>query len=376
MKMADTIPEESQKYWLLLCRKTRVGPVSMCRMIEAFGTPQAAALATARQLQDKAGFGEKQARAIAETATPEDRINKDIEILNRLGARIVTLWDEDYPPLLKEIHPPPSLLFVRGTIPHRDALAVAIVGTRNPSSYGIEITDRISQGLARAGVTVVSGLARGIDTVCHKAALKGGGPTVGVLGCGLDIVYPSENKLLSEEMASKGAVISEFPPATPPLANNFPRRNRIVSGLSRAVVVVEAARNSGALITARHALDQNREVLVVPGSINNRRSWGPHHLLKQGAGLVESAEDILQILSAHVKPATSQRKIRQPSEDQCLSQACQEILQSLETDPIHIDILCESLKIDVARLSGALLELELMGLIRQFPGKMFARIIE
>ncbi len=374
--MADTIPEASQKDWLLLCRKTRVGPVAMSRMIDAFGTPEAAACATARQLRDKAGFGEKQASAIAETPAPEDRVNRDIDILNRLGARIMTLWDEDYPPLLKEIHPPPSLLFVRGTIPHRDNLAVAVVGTRNPSSYGMEITERISQGLARAGVTLVSGLARGIDTVCHKAALKEGGLTVGVLGCGLDVSYPSENKLLCEEMASKGAVITEFPPGTPPLANNFPRRNRIVSGLSRAVVVVEAARNSGALITARHALDQNRDVLVVPGSVNSRRSWGPHHLLKQGAGLVESAEDILETLSAHIRPVTRQPKIREPKEEQCLSQACREILKSLDTDPIHIDMLCESLKIDVARLSGALLELELMGLIRQFPGKMFTRIIE
>jgi DNA processing protein len=251
---------------------------------------------------------------------------------------------------------------------------VAVVGARNPTRYGLEMTEQISRDLVREEITLVSGLARGIDTACHKAALKGGGRTIGVLGCGIDVVYPRENKELIEEMAQAGAVISEFRPGVAPLATNFYRRNRIVSGLAKGVLVVEATRNSGSLITAAHALDQNRDVFAVPGNVMNKRSAGPHHLLKQGAGLVECADDIVQGLFTPLE-AKSQPSLFQASEEaDSLSEAARLVLEALDLDPVPIDLLCETLKIDAGTLSGALMELELHGLVRQHPGKMFARV--
>jgi DNA processing protein len=197
------------------------------------------------------------------------------------------------------------------------------------------------------------------------------------LGCGIDVPYPRENRPLIDDMIGSGAVISEFRPGVPPLATNFYRRNRIVSGLVKGVVVVQATRNSGSLITASHALDQNRDVFAVPGNVMDSRSWGPHSLLKQGAGLVESAEDILTSLFAPAPPVKPQRSLfaSEESRDQGVSDVAEQVLQSLDPDPAPIDILCESLKIEVGKLSGILLELELRGLVRQHPGKMFSRIL-
>jgi DNA processing protein len=239
------------------------------------------------------------------------------------------------------------------------------------------MTEQITRGLVHAQVTAVSGLARGIDTACHNTALKEGGRTIGVLGCGIDVFYPRENRPLIEEMMGSGAVISEFRPGIPPLATNFYRRNRIVSGLVKGVVVVQATRNSGSLITAGHALDQNRDVFAVPGNVTDSRSWGPHSLLKQGAGVVESAEDVLESLFAPQQAAKSQPTLfeAKSSRDQDLSDAAEQVLESLDLDPVPIDLLCESLKIEVGKLSGILLELELHGLVRQCPGKMFSRIL-
>jgi DNA processing protein len=235
------------------------------------------------------------------------------------------------------------------------------------------MTERIAKDLACAGVTLVSGLARGIDTACHRVALREGGRTIGVLGCGIDVTYPRENKSLIEEIVQSGAVITEFRPGVPPLATNFFRRNRIVSGLSRGVVVVEAADNSGSLITANHAVDQNRDVFAVPGNVLNLRSRGPHRLLKQGAALTESAQDVLEALFSNQGQPVQAQLLAPPAPNDALPDTARRVLEAMDPDPVPIDFLCETLGMEPGRLSGILLELELGGLIRQHPGKMFSR---
>ncbi len=361
--------------WLTLERIPRVGPLTIARLYDAFGSPRAALEADSREIRHRSGLSEKLADAIARFEPPRDEILRDMEILQKLGARVVSRWDPEYPSNLKEIYDPPALLFVRGEIMPGDSRAVAVVGSRNPTRYGLDMTEQISRDLIREGITLISGLARGIDTACHRAALKGGGRTVGVLGCGLDVHYPRENKDLIEEMTTTGAVISEFRPGMAPLATNFYRRNRIVSGLAKGILVVEATLNSGSLITAAHALDQNRDVFAVPGNVMNKRSSGPHHLLKQGAGLVESADDILQALFTPMEAKPQPSLFEAVEEGENLSDSARAVLEALDPDPVPIDLLCETLKIDAGVLSGALVELELNGLVRQHPGKMFARVL-
>jgi len=378
MASRESSTDSSLFYWLALERAPRVGPLTMARLYDAFGDPRAALEARAQDIRKRTGLSEKIADTIAAYTIPTDRILKDMERLNDIGARVVTRWDAEYPPNLEEIYDPPALLFVRGTFQPEDSRAVAVVGTRHPTSYGLEMTRSITRDLVQAGITVVSGLARGIDTACHKEALKQNGRTLGVLGCGIDVTYPRENGSLKEEMAEKGAVISEFRPGVPPMATNFYRRNRIVSGLAKGIVVVESAASGGSLITANHAVDQNRDVFAVPGSVMNKRSAGTHQLIKQGAGLVESAADILSALffagNAQV-PRQAALFQRQPRSVE-ISNAAQTALDALEIDPVPIDFLCDTLKIDAGTLSGILLELELNGLVRQHPGKMFSRISE
>jgi DNA processing protein len=257
-----------------------------------------------------------------------------------------------------------------------DCRAVAVVGTRNPTQYGVKMAEALTRDLVLAGVTVVSGLARGIDAACHRAALKHSGRTLGVVGCGIDVTYPREHRELVEQMVDSGAVISEFRPGVPPLATNFYRRNRVVSGLVKGVVVVEAGRTSGSLITANHAAEQNREVFAVPGNVVNPRSAGPHLLLKQGAGLVESAQDVLKALFEPFRPPVQSSLFERQEVTHDLSEIGHTVLDALDPDPVHIDFLCDALKMEPGMLSGILLELELNGMVRQHPGKMFSRIIE
>ncbi len=361
--------------WLALERIPRVGPLTMARLIGAFGSPGAAIQADAGEIRRRTALSEKLAHAIADFVPPETDISRDINILEKLSVKLITRWDNGYPPNLQEIYDPPALLFVRGNISPDDGRAVALVGTRNPTSYGLDMARHITRDLVRAGVTIISGLARGIDTACHKAALKEGGRTIGGLGCGIDVVYPRENRELTEDIVEKGAVISEFRPQTAPLATNFYRRNRIVSGLAKGVVVIEATKNSGSLITAAHAVEQNRDVFAVPGNIMSKRSEGPHHLIKRGAGLVESGEDILGSIFQCVAETGQVSLFEIRDEVTEVSGTAREVLDALDLDPVPIDSLCESLRMQAGKLSGILLELELQGLIRQYPGKMFSKIL-
>ncbi len=370
--MNESADQSPLFYWLALERVPGLGPISIARLIGAFSSPQKVFEVSKQEIRSKAGLSERVADNIVGFDTGQSDIIEEIQTIVSLGAHVITRWDADYPENLKEIYDPPALLFVRGRLSPQDTKAVAIVGTRNPTRYGIELAETITRDLVQAGVTIVSGLARGIDTAAHWAAIRNGGRTIGVLGCGIDICYPKENKDLISAMEEQGAIISEFRPGVAPLKTNFYRRNRIVSGLAKGTLVVEAAPRSGSLITAAHALDQNREVFALPGSVFNKRSWGPHHLLKQGAALVQSAQDIVDILFSPEKPS------KEPtgqilSIPEGLSEAATNVLEALDLDPVHIDILCEHLGMDAGRLAGLLLELELLGLIRQHPGKMFSR---
>jgi DNA processing protein len=372
--VAEPKNQSSLFHWLALERVPGIGPLSIARLIKAFGSPEKALQASREKIR-QAGLTQRAAENIASSNVANEKILKDIETLRDIGAHVITRWDPNYPENLQEIYDPPALLFVRGEFSAQDVNAVAVVGTRNPTHYGVEITQAITRDLVRAGITIVSGLARGIDTAAHWAALRDGGRTIGVLGCGIDVCYPKENKELVDHMAQNGAVISEFRPSISPLATNFYRRNRIVSGLSRGTLVVEAAPRSGSLITAAHAIDQNREVFALPGSVLNKRSWGPHHLLKEGAALVESAEDIISALFGPAnKTALSMHRQMELEELRDLSETGKAVFEAIDLDPVHIDSLCETLGIDAGRLSGVLLELELQGLIRQHPGKMFSRM--
>lgn len=373
---APVSTDDSALYdWLALERIPRVGPLTMAKLRNAFGNPRAAREADTNRIRRLAGLSEQLARTISEFVVPRDEILRDIETLAKLEIRVVTRWDPDYPSNLKEIYDPPALLFVRGEIKPEDSRAVAVVGARNPTRYGIEMTEQISRGLVQAGITLVSGLARGIDTACHRTAIQEKGRTIGVLGCGIDVSYPKENKKLIQEMSQYGAVISEFRPGIAPLATNFYRRNRIVSGLAKGVLVVEAARNSGSLITANHAVDQNRDVFAIPGNLMNPRSQGCHHLIKQGAGLVESADDIIDALFPPTGLKVQEALFKAADQEEELSETSRAVLEALDPDPVPIDLLCENLKMEVGKLAGLLLELELKGLIRQHPGKMFSRIL-
>ncbi len=310
---------------------------------------------------------------------PKDVFLKgEYNLINSQRVKIVTSLDDDYPGSLREIADAPIILYVQGKLPVPDALSMAIVGSRRPSFYGTLNAHKFAMRLTEFGFVVISGMARGIDTAAHKGALKTGGTTIAVLGSGLANVYPTENKKLAEEIIETGAVLSEFPMNTPPLPYNFPRRNRIISGLSLGVIVVEAAQRSGALITADFALEQGREVFAVPGKIDHPASQGVHNLIKQGAKLVTSVDDILEDIqpriSSYLKAGTeseiSDRDMN--TVPVRLSEQEETIYGHITDRPVHIDELTQQCGPTVPVMS-VLLQLELKHLVKQLPGKLFVR---
>lgn len=274
-----------------------------------------------------------------------------------------------YPVRLRRIADPPALLYVRGEV-HPEEPAVAIVGSRRATSTGRLVTERLAAGLAQRGVTVVSGLARGIDAVAHRAALEAGGRTIAVLGCGPDVVYPPEHAALADAIARSGCVITELPPGTPPLAHHFPRRNRIIAGVALGVVVVEGDQRSGAFSTAASALNEGREVMATPGSVLNPLTRAPHALLRQGATLIESPEDVLAAVGLPLDPADAgpSSSMEQPEGAASL------VWRAVSTEPAHIDQIVDSSGLPVAEVAALLIELELRGLVRPLPGKHFIRV--
>ncbi len=288
--------------------------------------------------------------------------------------RTIALEDNRYPAWLRAIPDPPAVLYCDGLFEPKDRQAIAIVGSRQATPYGLRITETLARELSGAGFTIVSGLARGIDAAAHRAALEAGGRTIAVLGCGLDVNYPPEHARLREEIAASGAVLTELPAGTPPKPSHFPQRNRIISGLSLGVVVVEAAEDSGSLITARLALEQGREVFAVPGSIDAPLSRGPHGLLKQGAKLVETVDDIIEELLPQLDTAVAPKRrpgFSKAAEIPNLSPDERLLLDQMTRDPLHLDELTERSGLTPAAVAGILLALELKALVRQLPGQRY-----
>ncbi len=305
-------------------------------------------------------------------ASRDISLDKEYALVKKHNARIITFEDADYPQNLREIPDAPIILYVKGNIAKENNLAIAIVGSRHASLYGTATAEKFSMRLADLGITVVSGLARGIDTAAHQGALKAKGKTIAVLGCGLAHIYPPENKKLFEEIAENGAVVSEFSMETPPHAGHFPRRNRIISGLSLGVVVVEASLKSGALITSRFALEQNREVFAVPGSIDNPNAEGTHSLIKQGAKLISNVDDILEELFPHLQNKLNENQ-KLGTRALNLNEKENRIYKILSHDPIYIDNLLEQSQVSLVDGLSVLLSLELQRLVKQLPGKYFIR---
>ena len=297
---------------------------------------------------------------------------EQLSLVNKVNGRIVTLWHDEYPEYLRKIYDPPPLLFVLGTIEKNDMYAVAIVGTRVPSAYGKFIAEKFSRELTSKGITITSGLARGIDTVAHSSSLKSGGRTIAVIGSSIDIIYPSENKRLAERIEESGAVVSEFFMGTKPDPGNFPRRNRIISGMSLGTLIVETAENGGAMITASTTLDQNRELFCIPGNITEKYSIGTNRLIRDGhAKLVQSVDDIIAELKSSLRPIL---KFSQPQTPAVLSIFEQKILDHLASEPSHIDVVSEQSGLSISDTLVNLLSLEFKGLVRQLAGKMFQRM--
>jgi DNA processing protein len=363
---------DERKALILLNLVPELGPVRVAALAARFGS---AAAALDAPVEEWGGEGWDAARA-AKLRRSRDaaaaRLEDELERATKAGARALIRTDEDYPESLKSLPDAPPVLYVKGSLKPADALAVALVGTRRATPYGRAAAEHLARGLAQAGITVVSGLARGIDTAAHEAALQGGGRTVGVLGGGLDEFYPPENKRLAERMAAQGAVVSEFPMSARPAPQNFPRRNRVISGMSLAVVVAEADVPSGALITAKLAAEQGRDVLAVPGSIFSRLSRGPHALIKDGARPVEKVEDVLEEIEA-LKALAKRRRPAPPARTQALPPVEARVLDSVTLDPAGVDALALRSGVPGPAVSAALLGLELKGLVRIMPGGAYVR---
>ncbi len=296
-------------------------------------------------------------------------VDDTLDILSKSPFQIITIFDEHYPELLKKLYDPPIVLFVNGEFKPEDHDAVSVVGTRLPSTYGKNVTDKIVHDLVNNNFTIISGLARGIDTCAHSAAVKYGGRTIGVLGNGVDIVYPKENRGLKNKIIQNGCCCSEFPFGTQPNAVNFPRRNRIISGLSLGTIVIEAGKRSGAVLTAYNANDQNREVFAVPGRIFDKKSVGTNKLIQTGAKMVTDIDSILEELEVH------RRFFRQEKQTQLkldITKPERRILDILETN-MHIDDIADQLNLNISEALSTLLSLEIKGIVRQFPGKIFAK---
>lgn len=367
-------------YWLALGRVRGVGPRVARLLLEHFGSAPAIFSASEEQL-GAAGVPRNTARNLRqfEDFAPLDRELCD---LVRLGGRLIPWNAPDYPPNLAQLPDPPTVLYARGKMPVGERDCVAVVGARAASEAGRHMARRLGLELAAKGITVVSGLAHGIDSEAHLGALEGHGRTIAVLGCGVDRIYPSEHSKLAQEMISAGgALLSEFPLGSPPLPENFPVRNRIIAGLSLGVVVVEAAEHSGSLISARLALDQNRQVFAVPGSPLSGKARGSNRLLKEGARLVECVEDVIEELAPQLSTAaalsTPLAPARTPAHREArraeLSAGLRAVVDHLPAgERVHIDSIVESCGLNAQTVLGLLLELELTGMVVQHPGKLFS----
>ncbi|HEY3377155.1 MAG TPA: DNA-processing protein DprA [Armatimonadota bacterium] len=396
--------EELFAWYALAC--AQLGARATLRLLEAFGRPEAVIADTPRAWTAHARLTPAACTRLVNAINRD--LAADLARLQRLGVRLITFHDPAYPPRLRAIPDPPCALFVKGTLPPAEQPAIAIVGARRASPYGRHVAAELAAGLAQRGVVIVSGLALGADAAAHEGCLRAGGQTVAVLGCGVDVVYPPEHLALYEQIAVAGAVISEAPPGAPPTRACFPIRNRIISGLSLGVLVVEASEKSGALITAEHALEQGREVFAVPGSVNSAQSKGTHRLLREGAKLVESVEDILEelpvapptrraiapmagpsweasapsVASAMPPPAPKAKVKTAPAPPVAtpapvvlqLPPEETAILALLSTTAKAVDAVIAESALSPAQVNAALLMLELKGCVQRRPGNLYVRL--
>jgi DNA processing protein len=362
--------------WLELSLISGVGTKTFYRLLDHFGTARSVLDASPAALRQAPGVGPALVEAIGRGSKTE--LAKSIQLIEQQGVSVMSIRDDDYPEALKHIDDPPPLLYVKGTLRAIDRNAISIVGSRRATHYGKTVAERLAADLSRLGVTVVSGLAYGVDAAAHRGSLAAGGRTLAVLGCGVDVVYPRANKTLHEQIPTAGALISEFPMGTQPDAGLFPVRNRIVSGLSLGTLVIEAPRKSGALITARHALEQGREVFAVPGAIYSPYSEGCHRLIKDGAKLVENVFDILDEIKNAITVIASDDDGQEPRAAENasappLTKDEKTVFNFLSMEPAHIDDISDECRLTAQRAASALLTLELKGLARQLPGKRFIR---
>ncbi len=349
-----------------------IGAARLRMLVNHFGDPEGVLTANERDLTAVNGIDRALARRILSERSFHDEVQLQLSRLEKSDAKIVTFWDNDYPENLKKIYDPPVMLFVRGSLSSVDKYSVAIVGTRTPTIYGKHVTEKFTAELAQRGIVIISGLARGIDTIAHATAVRSGGKTIAVLGSGVDIIYPSENRRLSEQILVSGAIVSEYYMGSKPDAVNFPRRNRIISGISIGTILIETDENGGAMITAGTALDQNREVFALPGNIFEKKSRGTNKLIKEGrAKLVQDISDVLDELSYKLRPILKEKPKELPRVQ--LSIFEQRIFDFLTDDPLHIDVLAEKCAMATSDLLVHLLSLELKGVVKQLPGKYFTK---
>ena len=352
---------------LRLCTIPRIGSVRIRALMARFGSPENILCAPIRQLMQVGGIDKTLAHYIhkgGDASFAGEQLNR----LKMTGTRLTSLWDDDYPLLLKRISAPPVLLWMQGQPESLALQGIAVVGTRIPSNYGKLMAEQLTIALIREPLSVVSGLARGVDTIAHHAVINQGGVTIAVLGSGLDVIYPYENRSLAERICENGALLSEFPLGSKPEASNFPRRNRIIAGMTLGTLVIEAGEKSGALITAEFALEQNRDVFAVPGHINNPKSIGCNRLIQEGAKLVRHANDVFEEIKG-LHPAVH---AKQP--DIPLTSVEKRIYEHINYDPQHIDALADQCKLPAHEILTILLSLELKNLVRQLAGKNFIRI--
>ncbi len=355
------------RYWVGLSLVPEVGPVMSRKLLSEMGSPENIFRAGVDDLLSVRGLGKEKAGCIR-AFRDWDGVEKILRTSEKKGIKVAGYHDPDYPDVLKEVDGAPVVLYIKGEYTREDRFGIAVVGSRRHTSYGEAVTRKISGELASSGFTVISGMARGIDTISHESALAVRSRTIAVLGSGLDICYPAENKGLMDRIVSSGCGISEFPPGTLPSRENFPRRNRLISGLSLGVLVVEATSESGSLITANYALEQNKEIFAVPGQITSRNSDGTNNLIKQGAKIVLSSDDIIEELAPVLRGFIRKSDCRPVA---AVSEEEGRVCGLLTREPKHIDLLSRESELPVNTILTLLLSLELKGVVRQSNGKRF-----
>jgi DNA processing protein len=365
---------EDTKDWIILNMIPGVGSLTFRRLVRFFGSPSAVLNVPLKELVMVRGITPVVCQNII-NHRDSIQIDHELDLISRFNCKVITIEDENYPASLKAIYDPPPMLYVKGELLSTDSRAISVVGTRNATNYGKMVAEQLSNQLASRGITIVSGMAHGIDTAAHSGALSASGRTIAVMGSGLDVIYPTENSGLFEKIIGSGAAISELPMGTQPHRGMFPRRNRLISGISLGTLIVEASKQSGAIITADFALEQGREVFAVPGQIFSEMSKGTNELIKQGAKLVDSVEDILDELPSYTFSSTADEDIKnedvrielQLSQDECA------IWKVISSSPIHIDDISRQSALPAFKVSSALVMLELKGLVQQLSGKMFVK---